>query len=113
MGVAVAAGTGQAIPLVKMVVKDRLTEMQKASKYVEEDEVDEAELKPLKKSDLEKFLEVAEEIGTGISEVRKNVGNIKELQHKILTEPIKSERDKHQQARNDLLEENKRLYRKI
>ena len=98
-----------------MVVKDRLAEMQKASKYVEEDKLDETEMKPLKKSgmDFEDFLETAEEIATGISEVKKNVDNIKVLQHKILNEPIKSERDKHQQAYNDLLEENKRLYRKI
>jgi len=98
-----------------MVVKDRLAEMQKASKYVKEDKVDETEMKPLKKSgmDFEDFLETAEEIATGISEVKKNVDNIKVLQHKILNEPIKSERDKHQHAYNDLLEENKRLYRKI
>merc|ERR1711874_532868 len=92
-----------------------LAEMQKASKYVKEDKADEAEMKPLKKSgmDFEDFLEVAEEISTGISEVKKNVDNIKVLQHKILNEPIKSERDKHQEAYNGLLDENKRLYRKI
>ena len=98
-----------------MVVKDRLAEMQKASKYVKEDKVDETEMKPLKKSgmDFEDFLETAEEIATGISEVKKNVDNIKVLQHKILNLPIKSERDKHQEAYNDLLEANRRLYRKI
>ena len=38
-----------------MVVKDRLAEMQKASKYVKEDKLDETEMKPLKKSDLEEI----------------------------------------------------------
>jgi len=101
-----------------MVVKDRLKEMQEASKYCKEGEFEEVEMKPLnpkkvKGPNVADFFEVAEEISLGISEIQKNVDEIKKIQKGILTEPSRTEREKHQAKHNDLVEVNKSLGRKV
>jgi t-SNARE complex subunit (syntaxin) len=45
--------------------------------------------------------------------VADNVTRIKSLQDRVLNEPIRTERERHQAALNDLLEETKRLGRQI
>jgi hypothetical protein len=61
---------------------------------------DQIELKPLKGAeagrDFSIFLEVAEQINSGIDEVKRNVEEMRLMQKKILGEPIKSEREKYQ-----------------
>eukprot|EP00092_Neocalanus_flemingeri_P009798 GFUD01010558.1.p1 GENE.GFUD01010558.1~~GFUD01010558.1.p1 ORF type:complete len:373 (+),score=121.41 GFUD01010558.1:50-1168(+) len=100
-----------------MVVRDRLKEMQEASKYCKEGEFEEVEMKPLnpknKGPNVADFFEVAEEIALGITEIKKNVEDIKICQKRILTEPSKTERDKHQAKHNDLVDVNKSLGRKV
>jgi len=101
-----------------MVIRDRLKEMQEASKYCKEGECEEVEMKPLnpknnKGPNVSDFFEVAEEISLGISEIKKNVEEIKKIQKGILTEPSKVEREKHQAKHNDLVDINKSLGRKV
>jgi len=98
-----------------MVVRDRLSEMQEASKYVKEGELDDIEMKPLKgkTGDFDEFLEVAEGISTGINTVRQNVDEMKRLQKQILTEPSKQKRDSIQAKYDDLVSSNKILSRKV
>ena len=100
-----------------MVVRDRLKEMQEASKYYKDGECDEIEMKPLnpknKGPNVVDFFEVAEEIALGINEIKKNVDEIKICQKRVLTEPSKTERDKHQAKHNDLVDVNKSLARKV
>ena len=84
-----------------MVVRDRLKEMQEKSKhYKEGDAVEETELQPLKNKnkglDFDEFLVIIEKVNEEIEEIRKNVEDMKKLQKMILTEPSKSEREKHQ-----------------
>lgn len=100
---------------MKMVVRDRLSEMQDASKYVKEGELDDIEMKPLKgkTGDFDEFLEVAEGISTGINTVRQNVDEMKRLQKQILTEPSKQKRDSIQAKYDDLVSSNKILSRKV
>lgn len=59
------------------------------------------------------FFEVAEEIALGINEIKKNVEEIKICQKRVLTEPSKTEREKHQAKHNDLVDVNKSLGRKV
>jgi t-SNARE complex subunit (syntaxin) len=40
-----------------------------------------------------------------------NLGTIKKLQDRVLNEPSRSERERHQASLNDLIEENKKLGR--
>lgn len=100
-----------------MVVRDRLKEMQDASKYYKDGECDEIEMKPLnpknKGPNVVDFFEVAEEIALGINEIKKNVDEIKICQKRVLTEPSKTEREKHQAKHNDLVDVNKSLARKV
>jgi len=100
-----------------MVVRDRLKEMQQNSKYCKDDGVEETELQPLKAKDsgpnFNDFLQVAEEIGLGIEEVKNNVDQMKICQKKILTEPSKVEREKLQAKHGDLVDVNKSLGRKV
>lgn len=100
-----------------MVVRDRLQEMQEASKYVKEGELDDIEMKPLKgktgDNNFEEFLEVAEGISTGINTVRKNVDEMKRLQKRILSEPSKQTRDQIQAQYDDLVSSNKVLSKKV
>ena len=98
-------------------MRDRLKEMQEASKYYKDGECDEIEMKPLnpknKGPNVVDFFEVAEEIALGINEIKKNVDEIKICQKRVLTEPSKTERDKHQAKHNDLVDVNKSLGRKV
>jgi len=100
-----------------MVVRDRLKEMQEASKYYKDGGAEEVEMKPLnpknKGPNVADFFEVAEEISLGISEIKKNVEDIKICQKRILTEPSKIEREKHQAKHGDLVDVNKSLGRKV
>jgi len=103
-----------------MVVRDRLKEMQEASKHCKDlknGDAEAFELEPLNKKtkgpNVTDFFVVAEEIALGISEIKKNVEEIKICQKRILTEPIKTERDKHQAKHNDLVDVNKSLGRKV
>jgi len=101
-----------------MVVRDRLKEMQEASKYCKEGEFEEVEMKPLnpkktKGPNVADFFEIAEEMSLGISEIKKNVEDLKKIQKGILTEPSKTEREKHQAKHDDLIEVNKSLGRKV
>jgi len=98
-----------------MVVRDRLAEMQAASKFVKEGEVDDIEMKPLKgkSGDFDEFLEVAQGISSGINTIRQNVDEMKRLQKRILSEPSKTERDKIQAKYDDLVSSNKSLSRKV
>jgi len=101
-----------------MVVRDRLKEMQEASKYCKEGEFEEVEMKPLnpkktKGPNVADFFEIAEEMSLGISEIKRNVEDLKKIQKGILTEPSKTEREKHQAKHDDLIEVNKNLGRKV
>ena len=99
-----------------MVVRDRLKELQEASKYCKEgEEVQlqllllliklQVEMKPLKGGqDFSSFLEVAEEINAGIDQVKKNVDEMKITQKRILQEPSKAEREKYQAKHSDSVE---------
>ena len=65
----------------KMAVKDRLKELQENSKYYKEGDFEEVEMKPLNpksKSNFNEFLQSAEEIALGLSEIEKNVGGSKQ-----------------------------------
>jgi len=101
-----------------MVVRDRLKEMQEKSKYYKDgDTVEETELQPLKNKnkgmDFDEFLVIIEEVNQGIEEIKQNVDYMKRLQKMILTEPSKSEREKHQAKHGDLLSTNKGLGSKV
>jgi len=100
-----------------MVIRDRLKEMQDASKHYKDGGFEEVEMLPLnpknKGPNVNDFFEVAEEIALGISEIKKNVDDIKLCQKRILTEPSKTEREKHQGRHDDLVEINKSLGRKV
>jgi len=101
-----------------MVVRDRLKEMQEASKYCKEGEFEEVEMRPLnpkktKGPNVADFFEIAEEMSLGISEIKRNVEDLKKIQKGILTEPSKTEREKHQAKHDDLIEVNKSLGRKV
>jgi len=100
-----------------MVIRDRLKEMQDASKHYKDGSAEEVEMKPLnpknKGSNINDFFEVAEEIALGISEVKKNIDEIRICQKRALAEPSKTEREKHQAKHDDLVEVNKSLGRKV
>merc|ERR1719477_86572 len=49
----------------------------------------------------------------GISEIKRNVEDLKKIQKGILTEPSKTEREKHQAKHDDLIDVNKSLGRKV
>ena len=100
----------------KMAVKDRLKELQENSKYYKEGDFEEVEMKPLNpksKSNFNEFLQSAEEIALGLSEIEKNVGEMRTLQKRILTEPSKDERDKFNAEHSNLLDINKGLGGKV
>ena len=100
----------------KMVVRDRLKELQEKSKYYKDGDFEEIELKPLNSKSkilMSDFFEAAEEIALGLSEIQKNVEEIKILQKRILSEPLKVERDKFQAKHNDLIDINKSLGAKV
>ena len=99
-----------------MVVRDRLKELQEKSKYYKDGDFEEIELKPLNSKSkilMSDFFEAAEEIALGLSEIQKNVEEIKILQKRILSEPLKVERDKFQGKHNDLIDINKSLGTKV
>ena len=99
-----------------MAVKDRLKELQENSKYYKEGDFEEVEMKPLNpksKSNFNEFLQSAEEIALGLSEIEKNVGEMRTLQKRILTEPSKDERDKFNAEHSNLLDINKGLGGKV
>lgn len=99
-----------------MAVKDRLKELQENSKYYKEGDFDEIEMKPLNpksKSNFNEFLQSAEEIALGLSEIEKNVADMRTLQKRILTEPSKEERDKFSAEHSNLLDINKGLGGKV
>ena len=100
----------------KMAVKDRLKELQENSKYYKEGDFEEVEMKPLNpksKSNFNEFLQSAEEIALGLSEIEKNVGEMRTMQKRILTEPSKDERDKFNAEHSNLLDINKGLGGKV
>ena len=97
-------------------MKDRLKELQDNSKYYKEGDFEEVEMKPLNpksKSNFNEFLQAAEEIALGLSEIEKNVGEMRTLQKRILTEPSKDERDKFSAEHSSLLDVNKVLGGKV
>lgn len=97
-----------------MVVRDRLKEMQEASRHYTDGVCDDIEMKPLTKGqDFEAFLLIAEEINLGIDTVKKNVDEMKTTQKRILTEPSRAEREKYQARHSDYVEMNKSLGGKI
>ena len=99
-----------------MAVKDRLKELQDNSKYYKEGDFEEVEMKPLNpksKSHFNEFLQAAEEIALGLSEIEKNVGEMRTLQKRILTEPSKDEREKFSAEHSSLLDVNKVLGGKV
>ena len=85
---------------IKMVVRDRLKEMQTASPHCTPGEDVEIEMRPLKGKDkvgadgMAAFLLVAEEINGKVDEVKKNVEDMRKTQRLILSEPSRAERDK-------------------
>jgi len=99
----------------KMVVRDRLKEMQEASRHYTDGVCDvDIEMKPLTKGqDFEAFLLIAEEINLGIDTVKKNVDEMKTTQKRILTEPSRAEREKYQAKHSDYVEMNKSMGGKI
>ena len=88
------------ISSTKMVVRDRLKEMQTASPHCTPGEDVEIEMRPLKGKDkvgadgMAAFLLVAEEINGKVDEVKKNVEDMRKTQRLILSEPSRAERDK-------------------
>lgn len=99
-----------------MVVKDRLKELQDNSKYYKDGAVDEIEMKPLQpkdKLDMQSFFQSAEEIALGLSEIQRNVEEMRTVQRRILTEPSRAERDKFQAQHSDLIDINKSLGGKV
>ena len=99
-----------------MVVRDRLKELQDKSKHYKDGDFDEVEMKPLNpksKSNMNEFLQAAEEIALGLSEIEKNVEEIRILQKRILTEPSKTEIEKHPAKHGDLSDINKSLGGKV
>ena len=99
-----------------MAVKDRLKELQENSKYYKEGDFDEIEMKPLNpksKNNFNEFLQSAEEIALGLSEIEKNMAEMRVLQKRILTEPSKEERDKFSAEHSNLLDINKGLGGKV
>lgn len=102
-----------------MVVRDRLKEMQEASRHYTDGVCGDMEMQPLKGKDKTKvqdfdsFLLIAEEINLGIDTVKKNVDEMKTTQKRILTEPSRAEREKHQAKHSDYVEVNKSLGGKI
>ena len=104
------------IQITTMVVRDRLKELQDKSKHYKDGDFDEVEMKPLNpksKSNMNEFLQAAEEIALGLSEIEKNVEEIRILQKRILTEPSKTEIEKHQAKHGDLSDINKSLGGKV
>ena len=99
-----------------MVVRDRLKELQEKSKHYKDGDLDEMEMKPLNPKDrlnMNDFFQAAEEIALGLNEIQKNVDEIKILQKRVMSEPSKTERDKHQAKHNDLIDINKSLGAKV
>lgn len=96
--------------------KDRLAEMQAASKHVKEESKDEEELKPLKKKDQmnssqEDFFDTLQDITSSIDTLNEKVSETKKLQKKILNSVHSDANEKAKLA--DLHETNKQLGRKI
>ena len=101
---------------VRMVVRDRLKELQEKSKYYKDGEVEELEMKPLNPKDklnMTSFFQAAEEIALGLTEIESNVEKMKILQKRILSEPSRVERDKFQAEHSDLADINKSLGGKV
>jgi len=105
-----------------MPIKDRLGELQKASKYLKEGENTvttdtEIEMKPLNgtsdPSDFEHFLVTAQDLATDIGQISQNVGKMRLLQKKIKNTPIKSEREKFQAELADIVNQNKSIGKKV
>ena len=99
-----------------MVVRDRLKELQDNSKYYKDGVVDQMEMKPLQpkdKMDMQSFFQSAEEIALGLSEIQKNVEEMKTVQRRILTEPSRAERERFQGQHSDLTDINKSLGGKV
>jgi len=101
-----------------MPVRDRLSEMQKASKYSKDIEagLESHEMTvPLNavKTDFEVFLSRAEDLATDIASIEKNVVEMKLLQKKTFNTPVASQREKFQAELNDLIGLNKQLGRRV
>lgn len=106
------------------MVRNRLTELQENSKYVDANNVEDGatavEMEPLKASsrDLRKstadfFATFDENVVSNIDKVKANVEEIKNLQRKILTSVKNDEKETAENRMNDLVEENKRMSRTI
>lgn len=102
--------------------RDRLQEMQKASKYVKDKDIEankangEHEMQPLQQTqnmspDCAEFFERFQEIITNIEKVEANASAIRRLHAKILYEPAKNPQD--DAKLNDLDAETKRLGAKV
>jgi len=101
-----------------MVVRDRLKELQDKSKHYKAGDFEEVEMKPLNpkqknNTNMDQFFQASEEIAVGLSEIKKNIDEIKILQKRVLYEPSKVERDKHQGELNGLTDVNKSLGAKV
>ncbi len=101
--------------------KDRLAELQAASKFVKESDVakqsDSEEMKPLKKQDKnmsasqEDFFRSLQSVVSSIEQVEANVVEVKKLQKKILNSVRADSQD--QAKLNDLNDANKKLAKDI
>eukprot|EP00088_Acartia_fossae_P065779 TRINITY_DN811_c1_g1_i1.p1 TRINITY_DN811_c1_g1~~TRINITY_DN811_c1_g1_i1.p1 ORF type:complete len:382 (-),score=93.56 TRINITY_DN811_c1_g1_i1:93-1238(-) len=103
-----------------MPVKDRLGDLQKASKYLQDgknSEETKIEMTPLNgdkqapASEFDEFLSIAHDLATNIGKIELNVGKMKVLQSKIFATPVRTERERFQSELGDLVAENKSLGR--
>jgi len=101
-----------------MPVRDRLAEMQKASKYSKDIEKGFEELEmttPLNQqlSDFDEFMAKAQDLVAEVAKVEQNVAQMNILQKKVFSTPVRSEREKFQAELSDYINQNKQLGRKI
>jgi len=97
-----------------MVVRDRLKEMQEASTYCKNSDVEELEMKTMD-PEVKDFFDMMEVIVLGISDLKKHVEEIKTVQSQkyLKTKVSKKERDQHYSKLRGFVTENKVLCRKL
>ena len=95
-----------------MVVKDRLSELRSKSKYLTDNSSGETIF--IEASDDKKLsLDTAEKIILNLRDIRKNVGDMENLESQILMEPSRTGREKLQEEHNDLVESTSKLATEI
>ena len=95
-----------------MVVKDRLSELRSKSKYLTDNSMRETIFIEAPE-DKKLSLESAEKIILNLRDIRKNVGDMENLENHILMEPSKTGREKLQAEHNDLVESTSKLATEI